>query len=158
MSVIDFSDLTDSPLFNGLAAKEIEFLSGIFAVRQVPEGKTVFIENMPGESLYMIKAGTVQISQMLAETDEQIMIVLGAGDIFGELAVIDGGERASTARIAEDSLLYVLNRKHFNALAGEKPRLALQLGLNIMRIFTAKMRQAKKDYRTMLMACSGRRK
>ena len=86
MNEIDLTDLSDSPLFKGLAAKEIEYLSSAFAVRKIPEGKTVFIENMSGETLYLIKAGTVQISQMLAETDEQLMAVLGAGDVFGELA------------------------------------------------------------------------
>ena len=152
MSDIDFSDLSDGLLFKGLAAKEIEFLSSVFTLRKIPEGKTVFIENMAGESLYLIKAGTVQISQMLAETDEQIMSVLTAGDIFGELGVIDGGPRAATARIAENATLYCLERKTFLSLASSKPRLALQIALNIMQIFTAKMRKSKKDYRAMLVA------
>ena len=156
MSDIDFTDLSNSPLFKGLAAKEIEFLSSVFTVRQISEGKTVFIENMPGETLYLIRAGTVQISQMLAETDEQIMAVLGAGDIFGELAIIDEGPRAATARIAETAILYCLERKAFNALVSEKPRLALQIALNIMRLFTAKMRKAKKDYRAMLVTSLNR--
>ncbi len=152
MGQVNFTSLTDSPLFKNMAAKEIEYLSSIFTVRQVLGGKTVFIENMPGESLYLIKRGTVQISQMLAETNEQILIVLGAGDIFGELAVIDGGKRSTTARIAEDAVLYGLNCKDFNTLASENPRLCMQLTLNIVRIFCSRMRSAKKDYRTMLMA------
>ena len=82
MDQVNLSDLSDSPLFKGLAAKEIEFLGSVFSARQVAEGKTVFIENMPGEALYLIKRGTVRISQMLAEGDEQILVVLGAGDIF----------------------------------------------------------------------------
>jgi CRP-like cAMP-binding protein len=151
LSNIDLTDLSDSPLFKGLATKEIEYLSSVFSIRKIPEGKTVFIENMSGETLYLIKSGTVQISQMLAETDEQIMVVLGAGDIFGELAIIDEGPRASTARIAENAILYGLERKTFNLLASEKPRLGLQIALNVMKIFIGKMRAAKKDYRNMLL-------
>lgn len=157
MSPVDFSDLSTSPLFKGLAAKEIQNLSSVFTVKNIAEGKTVFIENMAGETLYLIKSGTVQISQMLAETDEQTMAVLGAGDIFGELAIIDEGPRASTARIAEDAVLYCLERKVFNALTGEKPRLGLQIALNIMKVFTSKMRKAKKDYRTMLLTTLSRK-
>ncbi|MEA3362455.1 MAG: cyclic nucleotide-binding domain-containing protein [Thermodesulfobacteriota bacterium] len=152
MSKINFSDMTKSPLFKGLATKEIEYLSSIFTLSQVPEGKTVFIENMPGEALYLVKQGTVKISQMLAEADEQELIALGAGDVFGEMAVIDGGNRSATARISKDAVLYSLSREKFNILISEKPRLGTQLTLNIVRIFSHRIRSAKNAYRTMLTA------
>ena len=150
MSQVKLTDLKSSPLFVGMAEKEIEYLSAIFTPNQIPEGRTVFIENMPGESLYLVKQGTVQISQMLAEVDEQDMIALGAGDVFGEMAVIDGGNRSATARIVKNAVLYSFNRKTFNTLVSEKPRLGLQLTLNIVRIFSARIRSAKKDYQAML--------
>ena len=156
MSRIDFSKLDDSLLFKGMAAKEIEYLSSIFTLSQIREGKTVFIENMPGEALYLIKQGTVQISQMLSEVNEQELLTLGAGDIFGEMAVIDGGERSATARITKNTILYSLSRKDFNSLVSEQPRLGLQLTLNIVRIFSARIRSAKDDYRAMLIASLNR--
>jgi len=152
MSKVNFSKQSDSPLFKDLADKEIESLSSIFTCSQVPEGKTVFIENMPGEALYLIAQGTVQISQMLAEVDEQELTTLEAGDIFGEMAVIDGESRLVTARITKDATLYSLNRKNFTKLTSENPRLGQQLTLNIARIFSAKIRSAKKDYRALLTA------
>lgn len=157
MSQVNFSDLTGSPLFKGMAAKEIEYLSSLFTLTQLSEGRTVFIENMPGESLYLIKQGSVQISQMLAEVDEQNLIALGAGDVFGEMAVIDGGNRSATARIVKHAVLYSLNQRNFNTLVSEKPRLGLQLTLNIVRIFSSRIRSAKNDYRTMLTASLGRK-
>jgi CRP-like cAMP-binding protein len=150
MSQVDFSGLADSPLLTGLAKQDIEYLSFVFTPTQVAKGKTVFVENMPGESLYIIKRGVVQISQMLAEIDEQALVSLGAGDIFGEMAVIDGKPRQATARIVKDAVLYSLKRKNFNNLLKEKPRLGLQLTLNIVRIFSTKIRAAKTDYRAML--------
>ncbi len=152
MSQVDFSQQSDSPLFKDLANKDIEYLSSVFTCSQVAEGKTVFIENMPGEALYLIGQGTVQISQMLAEVDEQELTTLGVGDIFGEMSVIDGESRLVTARITADATLYSLNRKNFTKLTSENPRLGQQLTLNIARIFSAKIRRAKKDYRTMLTA------
>jgi CRP-like cAMP-binding protein len=157
MSQINLSELADSPLFKGLARKEIEFLRSSFSERKFGEGKTVFIENMPGEALYLVKEGTVRISQMLAEGDEQIMIVLGAGDIFGEMAIIDGGTRVSTARIAEEATLYSLSAKSFETLAAANPRLGMQLLLNVVRIFSTRMRDATSDYRRMLMTILGRK-
>ena len=152
MSQINLSDLSGSPLFKGMATKEVEYLNSIFTLSQVVAGKTVFVENMPGESLYLIRQGTVQISQMLAEVDEQDLMTLEAGELFGEMAVIDGGNRSVTARIVKNAVLFVLKRKDFNKLVSEQPRLGLQLTLNIVRIFSARTRSAKKDYRTMLTA------
>lgn len=152
MNKVDLTDLADSPLFKGLAAKEIEYLGSIFSTHHVAEGKTLFVENMPGESLYLIKQGTVKISQMLSENNEQILVVLGGGDVFGELAIIDGGTRSTSARVAEEAILYSLNRKDFMTLASEKPRLGMQLTLNIARTLSARMRSAKKEYRAMLTA------
>lgn len=156
MSQVNFSDLKSSSLFHGMAAKEIEYLSSIFTPNQIPEGRTVFIENMPGESLYLVKQGNVQISQMLAEVDEQNLVLLGAGDVFGEMAVIDGGNRSATARIVKNTVLYSLNRKAFNTLVSEKPRLGLQLTLNIVRVFSDRIRSAKKNYQAMLTASLNR--
>ena len=156
MSQVDFSLLESSPLFKGMAAKEIEYLSTVFTLSRISAGKTVFIENMPGEALYLIEQGTVQISQMLAEVKEQDMLVLGAGDIFGEMSVIDGGDRSATARTIKNTILYSLSRKDFNFLVSEQPRLGLQLTLNIVRTFSTRIRSAKDDYRTMLITSLNR--
>jgi len=155
---VDFDGLQDSPLFAQMNEAEINKLQKIFSLRQIAEGKTIFIENMPGESLYLIKSGTVQISRMLAEGDEQVLIVLGPDDVFGEMAVLDGGDRSATARIAEDAILYGLNRKHFEALAAQDPSLGLKLALNIVRIFSSRVRNSQKDYRAMLLASIKRKK
>jgi CRP-like cAMP-binding protein len=93
---------------------------------------------------------------MLAEGDEQVLIVLGPDDVFGEMAVLDGGKRSATARIAEDAVLYGLTRGDFEALANENPRLGLKLALNIVRIFSGRMRNSQKDYRAMLLASLNR--
>ena len=150
MSQADLLKLKNSPIFNGMAAKEIEFLGSVFTHNLVAEGKTIFVENMPGEALYLIGEGTVKISQMLAEVDEQGLIMLSDGDIFGEMAVIDGGKRSASARVVKQTKLYSLSRSDFNSLVREKPRLGVQLTLNIARIFSQRTRQAKNDYRTML--------
>ncbi len=157
MPQVNLMSLAESPLFKGLAQKEIELLATVFAERRVAEGKTVFIENMPGESLYLVKEGTVRISQMLAEGDEQILVVLGVGDIFGEMAIVDNGPRSSSARIAEDAILYSLSTRDFEKLAAANPRLGMQLLMNIVRIFTARLRAAKRDYRKMLTTILGRK-
>ncbi len=158
MNAVSFSSLTSSPLFKGMIEDELVFLESFFTVRRLPEGKTIFIENMPGESLYLIKQGTVKISRMLAEGDEQILIVLGPDDVFGEMAVLDGGKRSATARIAEGAVLFGLTRADFEKLASQNPALGLKLTLNIVRIFSGRVRNSQKDYRAMLLASLSRPK
>ncbi len=158
MSQVCLDGLADSPLFKGMNKDDIGNLEKIFSVRRIAEGKTIFIENMPGESLYLIKQGTVRISRMLAEGDEQVLIVLGPDDVFGEMAVLDGGKRSATARIAEDAVLYGLTRKDFETLAHADPKLGLAFALNIVRIFSSRVRNSQKDYRAMLLASLNRKK
>lgn len=158
MTNVNWNNLKDSPLFNGLAAKEIEFLGTVLTPQQMSAGKTIYIENMTGESLYLISNGAVRISQMLAEGEEQTLVVLGSGDTFGELAVIDGGPRAATARVVEDVSLLSLTRKDYNQLCTNNPRLGMQLTLNIFRSFSQRLRRSKQDYRNMLIASINRKK
>jgi CRP-like cAMP-binding protein len=114
------------------------------------EGTTVFIENMPGESLFLVKKGTIRISKMFSEGDEKTLVVLGPEDIFGELAVLDGLPRSATARVAEDAELISLKKKDFERLCTEYPPLALKLITNIVKVFSQRVREANEEYRDML--------
>jgi CRP-like cAMP-binding protein len=74
------------------------------------------------------------------------------------MAVLDGGNRSATARIAEDAILYGLTRTDFESLAKKEPQLGLKLTLNIVRIFSERVRNSQKDYRAMLLASLNRKK
>jgi CRP-like cAMP-binding protein len=116
----------------------------------MPVGTTVFIENMPGESLFLIRSGAVRISKMFTEGNEMTLIVLGPADVFGEMAVIDGQPRAVTARVIEEAELISLRKQDFARLCQEYPALALKLVLNIVGVFTRQIREANDEYRDML--------
>ncbi|MBW6508196.1 MAG: cyclic nucleotide-binding domain-containing protein [Desulfuromonadales bacterium] len=158
MNNVNLDGLKDSPLFKGLAAKEMELFGTFLTPQQISAGKTIYIENMTGESLYLLSKGAVRISQMLAEGDEQTLVILGPGDTFGELAVIDGGPRAATARVVEDVSLFALLRKDYYQLCNNNPRLGMQLTLNLFRSFSERLRRSKQDYRNMLIASINRKK
>ena len=118
---------------------------------EIPAGNAVVHKGDPGDCLYIIVNGRVRVHD-----GQRTLNFLNAGDVFGEMAVIDRGNRSVTAKIAKDAILYSLKQKDFNTLVSEKPRLGLQLTLNIVRIFSARIRSAKKDYRTMLTASLAR--
>lgn len=157
MARIDLNIFRKSLLCQQLSGDEILLLSDYLQEREMAAGTTVFIENMPGESLYLIQQGSVEISKMLAEGDEQSLVALGPEETFGEMAILDGNPRSATARVAEDALLLVLMRKEFDRLCQENPALALKLTLNITRLFSRRIRENNQEHREMILLAAGRK-
>jgi CRP-like cAMP-binding protein len=147
----DFAPVQNSAMLQGLAAEDLKKLAGFCELRKMAEGTTVFIENMPGESLFLVRKGTIRISKMFAEGDEKTLVVLGPEDIFGEMAIVDGLPRSATARVAEDAELISLKKSDFEKLAGEDPALALKLLTRISKVFSGRVREANDEYREMLV-------
>jgi CRP/FNR family transcriptional regulator, cyclic AMP receptor protein len=155
-AMIALASLKDSPLFIDLSDADIEILGGFFNVKELAEGMTIFVENMPGESLYLIQQGVVKISKMLAEGEEKILVVLGAEDIFGELAILDGAPRLATARVAEKARLLSIRKTDYESLCEQHPRLALKVTRNIVRVLSRRIREKDDDYMDMLSLASGK--
>ena len=84
----DFLPIKNSVMLQGFSNGELGKLAGFCEMRNMAEGTTVFIENMPGESLFLVKKGTIRISRMFAEGDEKTLVVLGPEDIFGEMRTL----------------------------------------------------------------------
>ena len=147
----DFATIKSSVMLQDFTEGDLDKLAGLCEMREMGEGTTVFIENMPGESLFLIKKGTIRISRMFAEGDEKTLVVLGPEDIFGEMAVIDGLPRAATARVAEDADLISLSKKNLEKLCREDAALALKLVRNIVKVFSKRVREANEEYRDMLI-------
>jgi CRP-like cAMP-binding protein len=146
-----FVGIRGSSILQGMNDAELSRLAEFCEDRQMAEGTTVFIENMPGESLFLIRKGAIRISKMFAEGDEKTLVVLGPEDIFGELAVLDGLPRSATARVAENAELISLRNKDFESLCKSDPELALKLIMNIIRVFSKRIREANDEYRDMLI-------
>ena len=157
MTTINLGVLRESALFADMPDAEIASLAELFSEKSIPAGKTVFVENMPGESLYLVKEGTIRISKMLAEGDEQTLVVLGPEDTFGEMAVLDGAPRSATARVIEDASLLSIRKNDFEELCDSYPALGLKLMRNIIRIFSMRIRESNQEYREMLLWSLGRK-
>lgn len=139
-----------SSLLKNLTEADLTILNGLFIEKRVKEGAAVFVENMAGESLYLIQQGTVSISKMMGEGDEKILVILGVEEVFGEMALLDGAPRMTNARAAEDALLLSLARSAFENLCARNPQLGLTLMRNIVRVFARRLRDNDKQFREML--------
>lgn len=146
-----FRTMRNCSLFKGFSDEDLRVLVPLFSEKEMPEGTTVFVENMPGESLYLVRQGTIQISKMISEGQERTLLVVGSDEVFGEMAILDGATRSATARVAEKASLLCIRKADFEALCESNPRVGLQLMRNIIRVFSQRIRENSEEYRDMLM-------
>jgi CRP-like cAMP-binding protein len=134
MVQVDF--LKQVPLFAELNEAELNSLAHDFVRRQFRQEETIFQEGDPGQVLYLIETGQVRIYVQSEDGQETSVVLYGPGDIFGELAVIDGLPRSASATAMEDTVVYTLGRDLFR----DHMKRAPQLALNFMRALSVRVR------------------
>ena len=92
------------PFFSNLSTDEINTLAEQLVTRRFSSGQIVFHLGDPGGLLYIITKGKVKISHSNPDGQEALLAILGAGDHFGELALLDDEPRSATAEAIEPSL------------------------------------------------------
>jgi CRP-like cAMP-binding protein len=99
-------------LFRGLPPDERNALISRAHLRKFQPGDTIFLMGSPGDSMMAVLSGSIRISVPSPEGKEIVLAILQPGEIFGEIAVLDGKERSADAKaITEPSCLAVLNRR-----------------------------------------------
>lgn len=151
MPVKDLTSVKDCFLFADMSEDELRLLGGVFQEKELAEGMTVFSENMPGESLYIVHSGTIRVSKMISEADEKTLVILGPEEVFGEMALLDGAPRSATARVIESTRLLGLAKPEFDRFCEQHPQLGLKFLKNLVRVFCRKVRDNQNDFREMLL-------
>jgi CRP-like cAMP-binding protein len=119
--------LASSFLFEALDAKGRRELAGHARIQHFAAGSAIFRAGTPGYSVMAIAAGTVRISLLTPNAREVVLAELGKGDVFGEVALLDGGERSADATAVTNCRLVVLDRRWVLALLESEPKLAIGL-------------------------------
>ena len=107
-------------------------------VKAFSAGNLIFKELDPGHEMYVIIEGKVEIRKTTSPTSSKTLIVLGQGDIFGEMAIIDKKRRSATAMSVVDTKLLVLNDHLFEATLERNPDFARKMIL----ILSERLRRA----------------
>jgi uncharacterized protein len=128
--------LAELPLFAGLAGEELEALSLCLGRRVFGRGVFIFHKDSPGQALYIIESGLVRLFVVSDAGQEISLNVFGPGEVFGELAVLDGRARASGAVALETTVTRTLLREDLFRLLEKCPRLAR----NLMEALTTRLR------------------
>jgi CRP/FNR family cyclic AMP-dependent transcriptional regulator len=130
--------LEQAPLFSVLPPTDLRVLGARFHRVRYGRGEMIFRESEPAERLFLIDGGRVKLSIASPAGQELLIGVLGRGQIFGELEVIDRGPRAMDARAMEESNVYALNSDVFWTLIENRPNLARRL----LQLMARRLRRA----------------
>jgi uncharacterized membrane protein len=114
-------------LFEHLSAEDRAGLAEVVDRRALAAGETLFSTGDPGESLFVVRTGQVEIFLKDTAGQKIVLSVADPGDIFGELALLDGGARSATAMALAGSELLELSRVHLLPLFQRSPAVALRL-------------------------------
>jgi len=94
--------------------------------RDFKAGSVLFEEGQPGDYMYVVTAGEVEIRRQVGET-ERVLAVLPAGEFFGEMAILNARPRSATAVVRVDSRLLVIEGSTFEAMLRARPEIALRI-------------------------------
>jgi CRP/FNR family transcriptional regulator, cyclic AMP receptor protein len=115
--------LTSAPLFARLDPSGLEAIADISASRWYRRGQPIFFEGDPGDRLFLLVEGAVKIFVTSRQGEEMVLVTLGPGETFGELAAIGGGVRSASAETLERSLILTLNRPALMNLLQQWPEI-----------------------------------
>ena len=118
--------LSNHPLFREFTPTIIEQFAAHMTRRSVPRGTTIFAKGDSGMGLFGVLVGTVKISVMSADVRELVINLIQAGEIFGEIALLDGGIRTADATAISDRQLIALERRDFIPFLRNQPDIALK--------------------------------
>lgn len=123
--------LKSVPFFANLNESEISSLASKLIIRRFSPNQIIFHLGDPAGLLYIISTGKVKISHSTAEGQEAVLAILGAGDFFGELALLDDSPRSASAETLEDTKTLTLHRDEFLNYLDNNPAFARHV-LNVL--------------------------
>jgi CRP/FNR family cyclic AMP-dependent transcriptional regulator len=122
--------LQNAPLFKEFTETGLKIFAAIAVEKTIPAGAPLFAENMVGESLFIVKSGTVKLTQKALDGDKELGTV-GAGEHLGELALLARSVRLVSAVAATACEVLEITQRDFQRIQPQKPQACLKLALAI---------------------------
>lgn len=110
------------PFFQQLSHEVLDEMAAIGKIEAWPAGAQIFLEGDPAESLYLVLSGRVGIQKTLPNTEKVEVAEIGAGDFFGEMAIIESSPRSASAQTLAPCELFTITRDKFTELLSQCPR------------------------------------
>nr|WP_225224432.1 Crp/Fnr family transcriptional regulator [Cellulomonas sp. JH27-2] len=116
-----------APLFAGLEPEAAALLVATMKPIELTRGDVLFHEGEPGDRLYVVRDGKIKLGRRSSDGRENLLAVLGPGEMFGELSLFDPGPRTATASVVADAVVLELGHSELVGWLQERPAVAQQL-------------------------------
>lgn len=141
------------PLFSGVRDPQLEQIAGVATHRKVTRGTVIVRAGDPTDSLYILINGSARVLNSDEEGREVILSILGPGDFFGEMGLIDGSPRSADVVAAEPCELLVISKNDFKRCLQDN----FEVAINIMKRLVERLREADRKIESLaLMDVYGR--
>ena len=141
ISVSLTSLLKKAAIFSGLTDNEVEAVAAICVEQTFPAGSIILHQGDTGDEMFIIQAGQVEVVAV-GPKPERPVVVLGKGQVLGEMTLLDYGFRSATARAAEATTVQTIKEADFTALCGRDHH----IGYVVMRNLAAEMSLRLRHY------------
>jgi CRP/FNR family transcriptional regulator, cyclic AMP receptor protein len=122
-----------NPMFADIGADELQRLSAFCHIRHLDAGEMLFQKGDPGDALFAVRRGQIRIETGASDGGRLTLNFLAPGDLFGEVAVLDGQSRTADAAAGEPTELFVLRRDDFLGFLEREPKVAVKLIMLLCR-------------------------
>jgi CRP-like cAMP-binding protein len=136
------SMIGDLSVFSGMDPATADFLRSGSTRRNLRRGATIFRNGDDGASLFVVNAGIVRLSRTTVAGRGVVFNLVGAGDIFGEVALLDGSPRTADATAATDCDLIEIDGRAFLALMRTQP----QIGSELLQVLCRRLRRTTEQF------------
>ena len=143
-------------LFADLEAEELEQFSHVAVPRSYPAGTRVFHEGDSSDACYIVRDGSFRVTREHSDGRAITLATLGPGEIFGELAMLDGDRRSASAESITDGTLLALPANDVRSLLARNPEIALKLVAGLVRrLRAANARLSRQSFQTVPSRVAG---
>src|SRR6478672_500561 len=129
------------PFFRDLGDTVIDRLAPRVISSKIKRGAVIFRKGDIGSKLYAVRAGAVRISAPSEEGKDAIFNLVVPGELFGEIAFLDGGQRTADAVAIDNCELMIIERRDFIPLIQDDPELAIRL----IKVLCARLRRTSEQ-------------
>jgi CRP-like cAMP-binding protein len=140
--------LARAQLFKDFTETGLRIFASIAQEKTIPAGSPIFVENMVGESLFIVKSGTVRITQRSGDGEKELA-VLGAGEHLGAVSLLGKSVRLVSAVAATPCEVLEITQRDFTRLQPQKPQACLKLALAISADLTVKVAENREALRDL---------
>jgi CRP-like cAMP-binding protein len=134
------------PLFASLEESGLQEIADLLIDRKFPKDAVIFEDGSIGDYMYVIRSGEVKVTKMSEDGREKILEILGEGEFFGEMALLDRQPRSASVKTTRPCTLLALSRQDFSALLRRDPDISLELIRELVR----RIREADEQIRGLL--------